>query len=147
MALVVGAATVLVARLNPSRGTNLARHCRVSSSSREPASGPPESVVDGDPWARGVVTREADQPWLLLDLGGEQTVRRALVYNCFDCPLGGSSPLAIEVSRDGRDFIKAAQREGAFELWDQPIPPARVRFVRLRLMRQGSLRLREVEVY
>jgi hypothetical protein len=147
MVVMTSLGTLLVARLSPSRGPNLARACRVSASEREPTSEPAESVVDGDAWTRGFVSRSGDRPWLLLDLGSDRVLRRVVVINCYDCPLDNDSPLVLELSRDGRSFVQAARHEGSFELWDQPILGAQARFIRLRLDRSGSLRLREVEVY
>jgi hypothetical protein len=150
MACTVCAATWFVARIDPSRGVNLARHSLVTTSSRDPISSTVEHLTDGDPWDPwhpGVTTREEDRPWLMLDLDAEKTVSRVVVYNCLDCVETSNTPLALELSRDARSFSEVGRRDQPFELWELPTSPRRARFVRLHLLLRGRLQLREVEVY
>jgi hypothetical protein len=156
LGLVVCAATVFVARINPGRGVNLARGAVVSQSSRDPSVPTGEGLVDGELWNSGAVTREQDQPWIQVDLRRPQSISEVLIYNRTDGPChihnraGGmehSSPLVLELSRDGRAFQKVAEHAGPFEVWDQPIQPQTARFMRVRLMRRDVLSLREIEVH
>ena len=144
MAAVVAAATLLVARLDPDRGTNWARTATVSTSTQNPGL---SGLTDGDLWNQGIATGEEDQPWVLLDLTASRVVSRIVVYNRNDCCYEHNSPLVLELSPDGKSYTRVAQKEGAFHQWDQPIQRQPARYLRVKLLRKARLVLREVEVY
>jgi F5/8 type C domain len=146
-AVVIASATLLVARLNPPRATNLAVNAVVTTSSRARRSANPEGVVDGGIWLVGFQTRKEDEPWVMLDLVTERLVSRVVVYNRMDCCFEHAAPLELEVSRNGRDFASVAQQLAPFGVWDQKFAPTQARFIRLRLLRRDYFHLTEIEVY
>ncbi len=170
-ALVAGSA-VLVSRIDPKPGTNLALYARVTVSSSDGTLDSAKGAVDGDIWNVGFRTEQQAYPWVLLDLGAAKLVSRFVVYNCydrypypairpelevsrdaylaflrFDCRQQDEIPLCIELSRDGEHFTEVAREIEPFELWTAKIAPQSARYVRVRLLRDAHLQLREVEVY
>jgi hypothetical protein len=65
----------------------------------------------------------------------------------FDCHQDREVPLVIEVSRDGQSYREIARKSHYFEMWAQKIAPQPARYLRLRLLREQPLQLREIEVY
>jgi hypothetical protein len=145
--VVVGAATLFVAGLDPRRGTNLAPTAVVSTSSRYPDMPAVGGTVDGDLSKIGFHTLTEDSPWVLLDLRRERAISRVVVHNRVDCCGGRAVPLVVELSRDGVAFTTVARSDRVFDVWDQPLVPTTARYVRLRLLRREMLHLSEVEVY
>jgi len=141
---------LLVTRIDPSRGVNLARGSVVTTSGGAPVTSNLRYLTDGNPWNAGyagVATQYQDSPWLMLDLGSERTVSRVLVYSCVQCEHPLIVPLILELSRDGRSFEEVERQVQRFDLWEPVIPPRPARFVRFRLLGRGYLRFREIEVY
>jgi hypothetical protein len=172
LATLVAASALVVSRLDPKPGINLARGVAVTISSSDGSFKSAAGAVDGDIWHVGFRTDLEESPWILLDLAAEQVVTRFVVYNCydrypypairpdvelsrdaqeanerFDCRQENEIPLSIEISRDGRNFSEVARQVQRFEMWTLRIAAQRARFVRLRLLREQCLQLREIEVY
>lgn len=168
----VTAAAVFSRLVDPSPGNNLALAARVTLSSNDATSSSAKGAVDGDIWNVGFRTKLEQNPWLMLDLGSVKTVTRLVIYNCydrypypairpkvevsldaaearalFDCRQEHEIPLSVELSSDGKEFTKVALRERRFELWNVQLPALPARYVRVQLLREGHLQLREVEVY
>ncbi len=169
---VIAGSTVLVSSIDPSPGTNLALHAKVTTSSNDGTLASAEGAVNGDIWNVGFRTDWEVNPWILLDLGAEKTLSRLVVYSCydrypypairpeveasrdayeailrFDCREEDEIPLRVELSRDGQSFSEVARQNSLFEMWVQPFAPQSARYVRLNLTRIGRLQLREIEVY
>ena len=172
IAALVASSTALVSRIDPKPGTNLALHAIVTVSSSDGTFDSAKGAVDGDIWNVGFRTEQQAYPWVLLDLGSARLVSRFVVYNCydrypypairpelevsrdaylarlrFDCRQEEEIPLCIEISRDGEHFTEAAREIERFELWTAKIAPQSARYVRLRLLQDARLQLREIEVY
>ncbi len=172
IAALVAGSTAFVSRIDPKPGTNLALGAKVTTSSNDGTLESAKGAVDGDIWAVGFRTEPEDNPWILLDLGSEKLLSRFVVYNCydrypypavrlaielsrdawvaikrFDCRQENEIPLGIELSRNGRDFTEVARQELRFEMWVQKVVPQVARYVRVKLLREQRLELREIEVY
>jgi hypothetical protein len=172
IAALVAGSTAFVSRIDPKPGKNLALSARVTTSSNDGTLPSNRGATDGDIWNVGFRTEKEVKPWVLIDLGSEKAVSRFVVYNCydrypypairpafdlsrdaqlamerFDCRQENEIPLRIELSRDGENFTEAARQFRLFEMWIQPIVPQPARFVRVQLLREEHLQLREIEVY
>ena len=172
IAALVAGSTAFVSHIDPKPGKNLALGARVTTSSNDGTLESDKGAADGDIWNVGFRTEKEVKPWVLLDLGSEKVVSRFVVYNCydrypypairpafdlsrdaqlamerFDCRQENEIPLRLELSRDGQAFTEVARQDQLFEMWIQPIVPQSVRFVRLQLLRDEHLQLREIEVY
>lgn len=171
VAIVAGSAAF--SRLvDPSPGTNLARFAHVTVSSNDGTLASAEGATDGDIWNVGFRTELERNPWVMLELGVERPLKRLVVYNCydrypypairpkvepsldaararlrFDCRQENEIPLLVELSRDGKVFTEVARQNERFELWDVEVPRQTARYIRVRLLREGHLQLREIEAY
>ncbi len=169
---IVAASTAFCRLIDPSPGTNLALLAHVTVSSNDGTLATAKGAADGDIWDVGFRTEIEHNPWVMLDLGVERALSRFIVYGCydrypfpairpqvetsldavrarlrFDCRQENEIPLLIEVSRDGTAFSEVARQDQRFELWNVEVPRQTARYVRLRLLREGQLQLREIEVY
>jgi hypothetical protein len=110
----------------------------------------PEHVVDGNKTAIfDFHSIDADEPWLVIDLGRTHPIDRVEVFGRGDCCYDQSIPLALLVSNDGITYRKVAVRHEPFSLlvpWVQGHVGA-ARFVKLQVQRHGMLVIGEVEVY
>ena len=170
--VIVALASTFVSFIDPKPGVNLARGAGVTASSNDGTLASAKGAADGDIWNVGVRTQREDNPWLVLDLGSEKRVGRLVIYNCYDrypypairpsrdpsrdaweaelryrCRQDEEIPLALEFSRDGRHYGEVARQTERFELWEVPVAPQLARYVRIHLLREGHLQLREIEVY
>lgn len=125
--------------------TNISFHKKVTASSQLPNTNP-QGVVDGEVQpGLAFISSEEHAAWLSIDLGKRYVISDAEVYaanNCF--------PLAFEVSDDGNAYRTVATKsEGFVGLLPWIVKPLQVdaRFVRVRLLRVGTLGLSEVVVY
>ena len=146
LAVVVSAATFVVAKLDPRIVPNLATGALVTTSSRDPVSPDPAHVIDGDASRFGFHTQWEQSPWVLLDLRSEKLVRHITVYNRLDCCRDRAVPLVIELSRDGQKFTEVARVDDPFDRWDAVFAPQNARFIRAKSPRLGVLHLNEIEV-
>ena len=146
LAIVVSAATFVVAKLDRKIVPNLATGAVVTTSSRDPVSPDPAHVIDGDASRFGFHTLWEQSPWVLLDLRSEKLVSRIIVYNRLDCCSERAVPLVIKLSHDGQDFTEVARVNELFDQWAAVFPPQNARFIRAELLRFGILHLNEIEV-
>jgi len=146
LALVVGAATLLVANLHRKAAPTLTKDALVTLSSRDPSSPDPAHVIDGDTFQLGFQTQSQQGPWVQLDLGSEKLVHHVVVYNRLDCCRERAVPLVIKLSHDGSSFTQVARVEDPFDRWDAKIPPQNARFVRAELLKFDILHFNEIEV-
>jgi hypothetical protein len=155
LAVVVGAATFVVAKLDPKIvpnldpkiAPNLATGAVVTISSRESGSPDPAHVIDGDASRFGFHTQWEQSPWVLLDLHSEKLVRHITVYNRLDCCRERAVPLVIALSRDGQNFTEVARADEPFDRWNAVFAPQNARFIRAESLRPGFLHLNEIEVH
>ena len=147
LAMVVGAATLLVARLDSKPIPNLARGALVTASSRSPSSPDPALLVDGDPFHLGVQTEWQQYPWVQVDLGQETLIHQIIVFNRIDCCTDRADPLALQLSQDGERFIEVARRTGQFDKWAATMALHSARFIRAQVPKEGCLHLTEIEVH
>jgi hypothetical protein len=147
-------AVVLVALVSMawalSRTSNLALHRSVVVSSRSPQHGvEPSRVVDGKRRNLGFHSDDQGQKHVTVDLGSVQRIRRVDVFNRADCCQERAVPLALEVSRDGREFRQLLVRLDPFSLWKAEFPATEARYVRLARRGGGEapFHLSELEVY
>lgn len=146
-AAAVASAAAVVAHLDARPADNLARRARVTTSSEDPRFPEVQRTVDGSLKELGFHTLSEEQPWVLLDLGGEEPISRVVVFNRGDCCIDVAKPLAIEVSRGGGVFEEVSRREVGFWTWDARFSPVTARWIRVKLLRRDVLHLREIEVY
>jgi len=113
-----------------------------------------EGGNDGDLQAEyGFHTAQQEGPWWAVDLGAEFALRRVRLYN----RRGAERRLRLFVIETSPDFmtwttVYAHEPKDTSLLLKQPIeigfdPPARARYLRIRLPRVGVLHLVEVEVF
>jgi len=146
LAIVVTAATFVVAELDHKIGPNLASGAIVMISSRDLASPDPAHVIDGDASLFAFHTRAEQNPWVLLDLRREKVVRHIIVYNRLDCCRERAVPLVLKVSHDSQNFTEVARMNEPFGKWDAEVPLQSTRFIRAELQKFGILYLNEIEV-
>ena len=146
LAIIVTAATLVVAKLDRRIVPNLATGAVVTISSRDWASPDPAHVVDGDISRFGFHTRSEQNPWVLLDLRREKVVRHIIVYNRMDCCRERAVPLVLKVSHDGESFTEVARTDEPFDEWDATVPLQSTRFIRAESLKLGVLHLSEIEV-
>jgi hypothetical protein len=145
MGLVVLAATWLVARLDPDRGVNRALGATVTTD--DPAKAHPTELTDGELQNGAIVTSTQGEPSVQLDLGKQSVVSRLVVYNRLGSGLEQGSPLLVELSQNGKDYVRVARQDATFSIWNESFEPQPARYVRVKLLRKVPLILREIEVY
>jgi hypothetical protein len=147
LAMVVGAATLVVTRLESKKiAPNLATGSIVTISSRHPSSPDPSHVVDGDIYQLGFHTNLEQNPWVLLDLGREKLVHHIIFYNRADCCQERAVPLVIQLSHDGQKFTDVSRIDKRFNKWDAEIPAQSARYIRATTPKFEFLHLSEIEV-
>lgn len=92
-------------------------------------------------------TTEMEQPWVEVDLGRVRSVGRVVVYNRSDCCFETSVPLLIEVSGEPRGYRTVARRDDTFRRWDARFKAQQARYIRVKMLKKGELRLDGVRVY
>jgi hypothetical protein len=122
----------------------------VHASSRRPGTPDGHELVDGDVGTSfGIHTNTEDEPHIVIDLQGDFTVDKVVVYNRVDGWFDDSLPLVVEVSVDGVHYDEVGRREQHFDAdppWVLPAQGRVAHFVRLRVARHSYLTLSEVEV-
>ena len=128
---------------------NLALHRQVTVSSMHHTWGKdPSQLVDGNRTELGMHTLEGANQNATIDLGRNHRISRVVVYNRTDCCQERAVPLRIEVSEDGKQFKKVAERNEPFEIeWKANFFPTSARYVRLTDLSANFFHLNEVEVY
>jgi hypothetical protein len=129
------------------RGPNLALGKQATASSMFPGYDSAAGAVDGNTTDIGFHTAQQERPWLLVDLGSEQTIRQVVVDNRGDCCKDRAVPLIVEASVDGKQFQPIARRDVEFSTWRAVFPPARARYVRFTADKNTWLHFNEVEIY
>lgn len=86
-------------------------------------------------------------PWIEFDLGADQKISKVRVENRSDCCSDRADPLVIEVSSDQKHWRKVAHHEGDFTTWEAAFNPAKGRYLRIRLLKQGYLHFAAVHIY
>ena len=128
---------------------NLAFHRRVTATSALDASYLDTSrLVDGDRTNLGFHTTSEDaHPSVTIDLGSSKRFSKVVIYNRADCCKERGIPMILEVSRDGVDFERLAERQVAFDVWTVKGLQAVGRYVRIRPDGSGLFHLAEVEIF
>ena len=91
-------------------------------------------------------TKEENEPWLQIDLGGEHTFSEVRVVNRSDCCGERAVPLILEVRGRDAPFREIARQVEAFDTWVATFPAISARFIRLRVARRSYLHLKRVLV-
>jgi hypothetical protein len=91
-------------------------------------------------------TEEEQNPWVEIDLGSQQVIRRIEVSNRADCCADREVPLIAEISRAGMQWTEVGRRTTDFLSWTAKFPPATARYVRLRVPRRVMFHLRAIAV-
>lgn len=92
-------------------------------------------------------TREEEHPWIQVDLGQSERVKKLLVKNRMDCCGERALPLVVEASIDGNAWTQLARRDEPFTEWTVAFPPTELRFVRFSVPRRTLLHLSRVQVW
>jgi hypothetical protein len=129
---------------------NWARGATVTMSSQYPGSPNPEALVNGEIEGKfGGHTNVQEQPWILVDLGQERSIKEIRVYNRGDEYAHETIPLDLEVSLDGVHYETIDRRATPFSQSDPWVVrrSTTARFVRLSKSGHGYIALAEIEVY
>jgi len=133
----------------PREGRNLALNKNVTLSSTHPSWGrDPSQLVDGIRTDLGFHTLEAANQFATIDLGASYRIRRVVVYNRTECCQDRAVPLRIDVSENGKEYRKVAERTEPFQAeWTAKFSSTKARYVRLTDLSANFFHLNEVEVY
>jgi hypothetical protein len=104
-------------------------------------------LVDGDKTNLGFHTDTGPNQWVMIDLGSSKNISKVVVYNRAECCQDRAIPLRLEVSDDGANFRKVADRTEEFDVWTAKGFNEKGRYVRLRHLGSNFLHLAEVEIY
>jgi hypothetical protein len=130
---------------------NLARGTAVYASSEEDNKPPTTALTNGKlEDALGLHTKHEKDPWAMIDLGHETDLGAIRVYNREDGFQAEALPLEVQISDDAENFTTITDRDLQFsQEWPWRIKAAgrRARYVRLRVPRETTLCLSEVEIY
>jgi hypothetical protein len=85
-------------------------------------------------------------PWVEIDLGAPQTVRRVDISNRDKCCQDRAVPLIIELSSDQKAWTQVARRDQQFSTWTAKFKPTTARYVRLKVLKPSMFHLRSVAV-
>jgi hypothetical protein len=92
-------------------------------------------------------TQEENAPWVRIDLGSEQEIRRVRVRNRQSCCQERAVPLVVEVGTDGVTWTEVARTYATFDEWEARFARHRARYVRLHVPRRTALHLSNVAVH
>lgn len=92
-------------------------------------------------------TIEEEHPWIQVDLGKLERVKKVLVKNRTDCCGERALPLVVEASLDGSTWTPLARRDEAFVEWTVAVAPTELRFLRFSVPRRTFLHLSRVQVW
>jgi len=143
---VVVALTLFVAKLDPSITPNLATTATLTASSGDQSKKALGHLIDGDLWHIGYQTNRELNPWIQLEFHEPTLISRIVVHNRVDCCWAEAAPLTLQLAGDDRAFKDVARNTSTYEQWAAEITPRTARFLRIQLMRTGSLVLNEIEV-
>ncbi|HMA94855.1 MAG TPA: discoidin domain-containing protein [Polyangiaceae bacterium] len=104
-------------------------------------------LVDGDKTNLGFHTENGPNQWVTIDLGSPKSISKVVVYNRAECCQERAIPLRLEVSDDGTNYRKVADRTEEFDVWTAKGFSEKARYVRLRHLGSNFLHLSEVEIY
>ncbi|MBN2196417.1 MAG: discoidin domain-containing protein [Polyangiaceae bacterium] len=141
----LGGFFALVRSTQPLENIARDKNVRLSSNSKKYGC-PPRQVVDGNRNELGFHTNNDNQPWVEIDLDGEKTVHRVVVYNRASHP-ERAVPLALELATEPGKFEEVARRNEVFDVWTAEVPARKAKLVRLKLLKKGFFHLAEIEVY
>ena len=91
-------------------------------------------------------TDEEQNPWVEIDLGSQQVIRRIEVSNRADAFDEREVPLIAEISKTGLQWTEVGRRTTNFVSWTAKFPPTTARYVRLRTPKRTVFNLRGVAV-
>lgn len=104
-------------------------------------------LVDGDKTNLGFHTENGPNQWVTIDLGSPKNITKVVVYNRSECCQERAIPLRLEVSEDGTNYRKVADRTEEFDVWTAKGFSEKARYVRLRHLGSNFLHFSEVEIY
>jgi hypothetical protein len=104
-------------------------------------------LVDGDKTNLGFHTNNGPGEWVMIDLGSTRNISKVVVYNRAECCQERAIPIRIEVSDDGTNFKKVADRTEEFDVWTAKGFDVRARYVRVRHLGASYLHFAEIEIY
>ncbi|HEY5958246.1 MAG TPA: discoidin domain-containing protein, partial [Polyangiaceae bacterium] len=104
-------------------------------------------LVDGDRTNLGFHTDNSPNQWVTIDLGSTKNISKVVVYNRVECCQERAVPLRLEVSDDGVNYKKVADRTEEFDVWTSKGLDVKGRYVRLRHLGANYLHFAEVEIY
>jgi hypothetical protein len=131
---------------------NLARGAQVTTSSLRPGSPRAGGITNGVMEASyGLHTAVEERPWVELDLGAPQLVRRVVVFPRGDGWWSECLPLVLDVIAQDGKVVHSATRTNAFTPgtpWEVEIPsPSNARKVRFHVPKHSYIALTEVQVF
>jgi hypothetical protein len=93
-------------------------------------------------------TQDSDHPWLELDLGAPQIIRRLRIGNRVDCGQTIGLPLNFQIFDQAHaQWRTVVQRRAGFTVWNEDFAPVQAQRVRLQVAGNGVLSLRRVSLY
>jgi hypothetical protein len=144
-AMVLGAVVLLVCNRDSLR-PNLASGRPWTASSTLAVCDPAHATCADSTTEIFFHTKDEESPWIEFDLGARKWFRRVEVQNRMDCCQERATPLVIEVSDDGIDWVEVIRKDTDFSRWTAEFPKRQARYVRLRVARKSMLHLQDVAI-
>ena len=130
-------------------GKNISREAKISYSSTDPKWAPKaDTMLTSMSGEYSCHTFQEDNPFLIVDLGGEREITGAKIYNRTNTMSERAIPLVMLVSKDGKNWSQVWKTDVLRPVWTAVLDaPQRARYVKIMVARNSILHLRGVEIF
>ena len=130
-------------------GKNISKGAKISYSSTDPKWAPKaDTMLTSMSGEYSCHTFQEDNPYLIVDLGGEREVSGAKIYNRTNTMSERAIPLVMLVSKDGKNWAQVWKTDVLRPVWTAVLDsPQKARFVKIMVARNSILHLRGVEIF
>ena len=130
-------------------GKNISKGAKISYSSTDPKWAPKaDTMLTSMSGEYSCHTFQEDNPYLIVDLGGEREVSGAKIYNRSNTMSERAIPLVMLVSKDGKNWAQVWKTDVLRPVWTAVLDsPQKARFVKIMVARNSILHLRGVEIF